>query len=46
MSNRRFILEVEALPSTNGTVVSRLRRMLKTMGWYNMRRGGFRKCNK
>jgi hypothetical protein len=33
----RYRLEIEALPSNNGTVASRLERALKTLAWYRLR---------
>lgn len=38
MSDRpRYRLELEAMPSTNGTPVSRLKRALKMLAWYRLR---------
>ena len=38
MSDRpRFLLTLEALPSTNGTVESRLKKALKHLAWFRFR---------
>jgi hypothetical protein len=33
----RYRLEIEALPSTAGTPITRLRKLLKVMSWYRFR---------
>jgi hypothetical protein len=35
--NPRYLLELEAMPSTAGTPMSRLKRALKTLLWYRFR---------
>jgi hypothetical protein len=37
MSNPRYRLELEAMPCSSGTPVSRLRKLLKVIGWYRFR---------
>jgi hypothetical protein len=37
MTRPRYLLEVEAQPSTNGTPTSRLRRLLKMMSRYRFK---------
>jgi hypothetical protein len=32
-----YHLEIEALPSTSGTVISRLKRALKMLSWYRLK---------
>ena len=33
----RFRLTIEAMPGTNGTTISRLKRLLKFLSWYRFR---------
>jgi hypothetical protein len=35
--HERYRLEIEAMPSTAGTPISRLKRLLKLFGWYRFR---------
>jgi hypothetical protein len=37
VTNPHYLLTLEAMPSTNGTPESRLKRALKTLAWYRLK---------